>query len=153
MKEVEQLVYQRMIADNAAGGILNLLGNSITAPITVTRILHSHQNIDPPSPGLTYGILATVPGHLEGDFTRTLEVTIAFTIFAENYAEVAFRLRRLFDGWTHSLSLISGGAMQVGGVSSVFDFEGPDGFDESLQVQKKDLRYRFFVKPKAQNPI
>jgi hypothetical protein len=154
VKEVEQVVYQTMIADNGAGGLLSLLGVDITPPsggtIDTSRILHSFQVATPPSPGITFGTFASPKGQIPR-FTR--EVFVAFNIFAANYSDVAFRLMRLFDGVQHDLSIISGGAVQIGGLSSVFDFEGPDGFDESLEVQKKDLRFRFFAVTKAQNPI
>ncbi len=151
MKEVEQIVYQRMIADTEATvGLLALLGESVTPPITITRILHSHQVATPPSPGLVYGILSSIKN---ASPKQIREVFINFAIYSQDYSSIGFRLMRLFDGIQHPLSLISGGASQVGGVSSVFDFEGPDGFDESLQVQKKDMRFRFFATVKAQNPI
>jgi hypothetical protein len=151
MKEVETVVYQRMIADNGAGGLLDLLGEDITPPPSSSaRIIHSHQVDDPAAPGITFSITAAPKGQLPR-FTR--EVFVTFNIFAMNYTEIAFRLIRLFDGIQHDLSIISGGANQVGGLSSVFDFEGPDGFDESLEVQTKDLRFRFFASVKAQNPI
>ena len=154
MKEVEQLIYQRLIADKVSGGVLDLLGEDITQnPVDVTRVIHSHQIATPPSPGLTYGITSSTAGHLTGDHSRTKEIFVTFNIYAQNHSEIAYRLMRLFDGQVHDLSLISGGAVQVGGVSSVFDFEGPDGFDEGLNTQQKDLRFRFFVKPKAVAPI
>lgn len=147
MNEVEQLIYQRMVRDTTATvGLLALLGSASDT----TRVLHSHQVATPPSPGVTYGITTGLQGLLPG---KTLELFVTFNIFAPNYSDIALRLKRLFDGHTHDLSLISGGAAQVGGVQSVFEFEGPDGFDDALETQKKDVRYRFFVKPKAQYPI
>lgn len=152
MKEVEQIVYQTIIADNGSGGVLDLLGEHlpIASGGTVERVLHSFQLSTPPSPGLTYGIFSAPKGQIPR-FTR--EVFVTFNIFAPNYSEIGFRLGRLFDGVQHSLSLISGGSTQVGGVSSVFDFEGPDGYNEQLATQQKDLRFRFFAVTKAQNPL
>lgn len=147
MKEVEQIIYQTMVRDTASGGLLDLLGDSTTTPV---RVLHAFQVATPPSPGITYGVTASPKGTLPR-FTR--EVFVTFNVFAPNYTEIAFRLMRLFDGVQHDLSLISGGAAQIGGLSSVFDFEGPDGFDESLETQKKDMRFRFFAATKAQDPI
>lgn len=154
MKEVLTLVYQRMIADNGSGGLLNLLGESITPPVSTLRVQRADQvDTTPPSPGVLFGVYSTTPGQLSGDTRREWEVFIQFNIFAQNCDEIAFRLMRLFDGHNHNLSLISGGAVQVGGVTSVFDFEGPDGYDEALETQKKDMRFRFFTKIKAQSPI
>jgi hypothetical protein len=148
MKEVEQIVYQTIKADNVSGGVLNLLGDALTG--TPTRFLHAFQVATPPSPGLMYSVTAAPTGQIPR-FTR--EVFITFNIFSPVYPAIAFRLMRLFDGRQHSLSVISGGATTIGGVSSVFDFEGPDAYDEALEVQKKDVRYRFFTVLKAQNPI
>lgn len=152
MKEVEQIVYQTIKADNRSGGVLYLLGESLNSGGTyqITRVMHSFQVATQPSPGLTFGIYAAPKGSIPR-FTR--EVFVIFNIFASNYTDIGFRLVRLFDGVQHSLSLISGGSTQIGGVSSVFDFEGPDGYDEGLEVQKKDLRFRFFAVMKAQSPI
>lgn len=150
MKEVEQVVYQTLVADSGSGGVLDLLGETLASGGTSERVLHAYQVATPPSPGLTYGVTAAPQGQIPR-FTR--EVFVTFNIFAANYAEIGFRLMRLFDGRQHDLSVVSGGAAQIGGVSSVFDFEGPDGFDEQLEIQLKNLRFRFFAVLKAQNPI
>lgn len=147
MKEVEQIVYQTLIRDTGAGGLLDLLSDDLVTPV---RVLHAFQIATPPSPGITFGVTAAPKGMIPR-FTR--EVFVTFNIYANNYSDISFRLTRLFDGVDHDLSLISGGAVQIGGLTSVFDFEGPDGFDESLEVQKKDMRFRFFTAMKAQNPI
>lgn len=148
MNDVEQIVYKRMIGDIATGGLLNLLGDSITVPV---RVVHSFQNMTPRAPSVSFSIYAAPKNTSVPRLTR--DVYMNFTICADNYPDIGFRLMRLFDGIQHDLSVISGGALQIGGLSSVFDFEGPDGFDESLEVQSKDLRFRFFAVSKAQNPI
>lgn len=152
MKEVEEIVYRRIAGDNGTGGILHLLGETLTSGGTYqsTRVLHTFQVATPPSPGLTFGIFSAPKGSLPR-FTR--EVFVTFNIYAQNYSEISFRLLRLFDGIRHSVSVISGGSVQVGGVSSVFDFEGPDGYNDQLSTQQKDMRFRFFAVTKAQNPI
>jgi len=150
MKEVERIVYARIVADSGTGGILNLLGETLPLSGVPVRFLHAYQVKDPPSPGLVYSILSSVKGSIP---RQVREVFVSFEIFSQDYETIGFRLMRLFDGIQHDLSVISGGATQIGGVSSVFDFEGPDGFDEQLAVQKKDLRFRFFATVKAQDPI
>lgn len=150
MKEVETLVFQRMKNDTVTGGIRNLLGETVPMSGNPTRILHAYQVSDPSAPGVTFGIFSSTAGQVPH---LTREIFMQFSIFAQNHAEIARRLVRLFDRHQHDLALISGGAQEVGGVASVFDFEGPDSYDEGLEVQKKDLRFRFFVVPKAQNPI
>lgn len=144
MKEVEQLIYSRLTADTEpTNGIVALLGNS-------NRILHAYQSAVPTVPSLTFHVYAQTPGLLGGDFVRQVELFIQFNIFAANYAEITFRLFRLFNSHTFS---VPGNYTQIGQVSSIYDWESPDGFDEQLEIQRKDVRYRFFVVPKAQNPI
>jgi hypothetical protein len=144
VKEVEQLVYARLIADTEpANGLVALLGN-------VNRILHAFQSADPSVPFLTFHVYTQSSGGVQGDFMRTLEVFIQFNIFASNYADITFRLFKLFNG--HNF-VVPTNYIQVGQVSCIWDWEGPDGFDEQLEIQRKDVRYRFFVVPKAQNPI
>jgi hypothetical protein len=153
MREVEEVVYQRMIADDGEGGLLDLLGTDIEpeeGPIDTSRILHAFQVATPPAPGITFSTFASPKGSVP---RQTREVFIAFHIFSPRYSDIGFRLMRLFDGVQHDLSGFSGGTVQIGGVSSVFDFEGPDQFDESLEMQTKDLRFRFFTVLKAQAPI
>jgi len=144
VKEVEQLVYARLIGDTeVTNGLVALLGNS-------SRILHAYQSTDPTVPRLTFSVYTSTPGNLGGDFIREMELFIQFNVFAANYSDIIFRLFRLFNG--HQFAVPTN-YVQVGQVSSIWDWEGPDGFDEQLEIQRKDVRYRFFVVPKAQNPI
>jgi len=143
MREVETLVYQRLIADTGSGSVVGLLGNA-------SRIMHGQQQVIPSAPSLTFSVASAVKGQVP---RLTREVFVTFQIYSDAYPEIADRISRLFDNHSHNLALISGGNLQVGGCSSVFDFEGPDAFDESLEVQRKDLRFRFFVVPKARDPI
>lgn len=144
MKEVEQLVYARMIADTeATNGLVPLLGN-------VGNILHAFQSSEPTVPSLTFHVYTQAPGLLGGDFIRQMELFLQFNIFAANYADITFRLFKLFN--SHVFAVPSN-YKQIGQVSSVWDWEGPDGYDEQLEIQKKDVRFKFFVIPKAQNPI
>ncbi len=148
MNDIEQVVYKRMIGDSGSGGLISLLGDSAMAPV---RIVHGYQNVTPKAPSVAFSLYAAPKNISVPRFTR--DVYMSFNIYADNYPDISFRLMRLFDGIQHDLSVISGGSVQIGGLSSVFDFEGPDGFDESLEVQSKDLRFRFFAVSKAQNPI
>jgi hypothetical protein len=99
---------------------------------------------------LTFQIFSQVKGHLGGDFSQSFEIFIQFNIFAENYMDVSSRLRQLFDGYRFD---IPANYTDVGQARGVFDFEGPDAYDEQLEVQTKQVRYRFFVTPKAWSPI
>lgn len=144
MKEVEQLVYARMIGDTEpVNGLVALAGGA-------GNILHGFQSADPTVPSVTFHVYTQTQGLLGGDFVRQVELFIQFNIFAANYSDITFRLFKLFNG--HCFA-VPGGYTQIGQVSSIWDWEGPDGFDEQLEIQRKDVRYRFFVVPKAQNPI
>lgn len=144
MKEVEELVYGRMAADSEATvGLLALLGD-------VTHIVHAFQEIIPRVPYLTFQIYSTVSGQLGGNFNRSLDVFMQFNAYGSNYADVLARLRKLFDGYRFD---VPAGFTDIGQLRGVFDFEGPDGYDETLEQQTKPVRYRFFVTPKAWNPI
>ena len=144
MKEVEQLVYARLIGDTeVVNGLVALVGGS-------SNIIHGYQSALPSVPSVTFHVFTQTMGHLSGDFARTIELFIQFNIFAANYSEITFRLFKLFNGYCFSVPT---NYAQIGQVSSIWDWEGPDGFDEQLEIQRKDVRYRFFVVPKAQSPI
>ncbi len=144
MKEVEQLIYGRMIGDTEASiGLVALLG-------TTAQILHAFQMAIPKIPYLTFQVYSQGRGELGGNFNRSLEIFIQFNAFARNYMDVVARLRHLFDGYRFD---VPSNYTEVGQLRGVFDFEGPDGYDEQLEVQSKQVRYRFFVTPKAWNPI
>ncbi len=144
MKEVETLVYSRLSGDSQATiGLLALLGDA-------THIVHAFQMIIPEVPYLTFQIFSQTKGLLGGNFARSIDVFMQFNAYGQNYADVVARLRHLFDGYRFD---IPGNFTEVGQCRSVFDFEGPDGYDDQLEVQSKQVRYRFFVTPKAWNPI
>lgn len=144
MKEIETLIYSRLIGDTEATvGLVALLGSG-------SHILHAFQDIVPVVPYLTFQIYSVGSGLLTSNFNRSLDVFIQFNVFASNYLDVLARLRKLFDGYRFD---VPSNYTDVGQIRGVFDFEGPDGYDEQLEVQTKQVRYRFFVTPKAWNPI
>jgi hypothetical protein len=144
VKEVEDLVYSRMINDvEDTNGLLALLGDA-------THILHAFQLTIPEQPYLTYQVYTQVQGKLGGNFTRSIEVFIQFNVYGQNYLDVAARLRKLFDGYVFD---VPSNYTDVGQLRGLFDLEGPDAYDDQLEVQSKQVRYRFFVTPKAWNPI
>ena len=141
MKEVDTLIYQRLIND--AGLIALLEGET-------KRCRYAFQPVESLVPQLTFYKMAGTPGLLTGDYSRTLILFYQFDIYAKNYVEIHSRLRRLFDGHVFT---IPGSYVEAGQVSSVLDAEGTENFDEGLEVNRKDVRYRFFVVPMAQDPI
>ena len=144
MKELEQLLYARLIADTeATNGIVALLGSN-------TKILHGYERVLPQVPYLSYQMYVGNPGLLTGNFTRSVEQFVQFNIYAVTYAVILQRLKRLFDGYRFDVPT---NYVEAGQVRGLFDFEGPDGYDESLEVQSKVARFRFLITPKAWNPI
>lgn len=144
MKDVETLIYSRMINDNVGSdSLVYLLGNS-------GRISYAFQSGPPQVPQVTYFLYSSGPGLLVGDFCRTWEESYQFSVFSNIHPDIIFRLKRLFDGMVFT---VPGSYQQLGQVSSVWDWEGADGFDENLEVMTKEVRFRFFAVPKVQIPI
>lgn len=141
MKECDELIYQRMITDT---GLVALL-NGETARIGYGFQLNAENN----SPQLRFFEMAGVPGMLTGDFARTWEYTYEFGVWSNQYVDIISRLKRLFDGYSFTVT----GTTEIGAVRSVFDWDGPDQYDEVREVALKNVRFRFFVIPKAQDPI
>jgi len=141
MRECDELIYQRLIGDS---GLVNLLQGEV-ARIGYGFQLQAEDNV----PQLRFFQMAGIPGTLVGDFARTWEYTYEFGVWASNYVDIISRLKRLLDGYNFSVT----GTAEVGAVRSVFDWDGPDQYDEVREVSRKDVRFRFFVVPKAQNPI
>ncbi len=145
MKELETLIYSRMVGDTAATvGLVTLMGG------TASHIRHAFLNVIPVVPYLTYQIFSVGKGMLGGNFTRSLDVFVQFNIFAINHQEPRARLVQLFDGYRFD---VPAQYTEIGQLRGVLDFEGPDGYDEMLEVNTKQVRYRFFVTPKAWDPV
>jgi len=140
MKEVDTLIYQRMIGDS---GLVALLG-------AISRIRYAFQPVESLVPQLSFYKLSSTPGLLTGDYNRTLLMHYQFDIYASNYVDILSRLRRLFDGHVFT---IPSNYVEAGQVSMVLDAEGSENFDEGLEVNRKGVTYRVFTVPKAQDPI
>lgn len=143
MKDTETLIYSTMTGDTGTGSLVDLLG-------AATNIKFAFQSGQPVVPQLTYFLFTSGPGNTLGDFARTWTEFYQFNIFSNVHTDILFRLKRLFDGRCFT---VSPSLTQAGSVQSVWDWEGPDGWDESLEVMTKAVRFRFFVVPKAQAPI
>lgn len=144
MRETEKLIYARLIGDSSAtDGLVQLLGGS-------GRIFHGFPAQIPKSPTLVFYEYSALPGSVRGDTAKSYVEYFQFAIFSDRATDLAYRLKRLFDGYKFS---VPSQYTQIGSLESVFDFQSPDLFDEQLQVGRKDARYRFFVVPKSTNPI
>lgn len=141
MKEVDELIYQRMIGDT---GLVALLNSQ------ASRIGYGFQlNADNNSPQLRFHQVLGQRGSVTGHRSTTWEYIYEFGIWSNQYVDIISRLKRLFDGHCFSVT----GTNEIGSVSAIFETDGPDQYDEGLEVNRKDLRFRFFVVQKAQNPI
>jgi len=142
MKDVETLIFSRLTGDTGSGSLESLLGGS-------GRIRCGYQQGAALSPSLVFWMFTGGPGLVRPDRAFTFEDFYQFDVFSNSHPDITFRLKRLFDGHCFDDS----GLSEVGGISSVFDWEGPDGFDEALEVMRKSVRFRFFSAIAAQNPI
>ena len=141
MIEVDDLIYQRMITSPTLLALFNNQADRIGYGFQ----LQTRRNV----PQLRFFASTGTPGLVTGDFARTWEYLYQFGIWSNQYVDIIAVLKRLFDGYQFTVS----GTTEAGAVSSVWDWDGPDGYDEGLESARKDVRFRVFVIPKAQNPI
>ena len=141
MKEVDELVYQRLINDSGISGFMN--GDN--ARIGYGFQLQAGKN----SPQIRYFEALGNAGLLVGDFTRTWEYVYEFGVWSNQNVDIISRLKRLFDGNSFTIT----GTTEAGAVRSVFESDGPESYDEGLEISRRDVRFRFIVIPKAQDPI
>lgn len=106
---------------------------------------YAHQRNTKDVPQLNFYSAQISPGRLGGDYQRTLEATYEFNVVANNCVDQLRRLRQLFDGFTFD---VPDNSLELGVVSSIYEWEGDEGFDETLKENYKSIRFRFFVVPK-----
>lgn len=127
----------RLKADNSAtGNLQTLLGGA-------GRILHGKELITPKSPGVYYQSLANSRGSIFSDNVKTSSEIYMFTIYADNYEDILYRLRVLLDGY------IFPDQLDTGSIRCHWDSDGPDLFDDSMMRNTKTVQFRIFMVPKA----
>lgn len=139
MNELDKLIYTRLTADAT---LVSLVGSG--------RIQHAFPAEEQEAPSMIFYGQSATPGSVTGNFIQTMEFGYIFGIWSENYQAIVSRLRRLFDGYQFP---VPNEFVEAGSVSAVFDWAGPDQFDDRVNSSYQEVRYRFFVVPKAQNPI
>lgn len=162
MKELDELIYGRVANDPWIKYWLTLSGEQSTAtPPTqanpdppgnaygLKKTKHAFQKKKPEVPQLNFYVMQVLPGLLRGNHTRTFEVIYEFGAFAKAYFDLTSRLRVLLDGFCFE---VPSDYVEIGKVSSVFDWEGGEGFDDELKENYRFIRFRFFVATKAQLP-
>jgi len=162
MRELDELIYSRikddpwllywLTASGAPGQSVkpnpanpNPPGNAYG----LKKIKHGHQKNVKDVPALNFYLFQMLPGLLRGNHTRTYEAIYEFGAFASTYYELTSRIKLLFDGWCFN---VPSSYTEVGKVSSVFDWEGSEGFDETLKENFRFVRIRFLVTSKPNVP-
>lgn len=133
MKAVEAAIYGRLTGDST---LQSLLGGS-------GRISHALESGNAQKNSLTFLLLNAEPGYVNSDRVQTQVESYQLMIFSDKYVDIAYRLRVLLDGYTFA------DTTEAGGMVCVWDSDGPDLFDEPLQVGRKDVRYRVMLTPRA----
>lgn len=127
----------RLKGDTASTvGLQALLGSS-------GRIRHVLENEIPKAPGVYYKSLANGPGTINADSVVTSNEFYQFKVYATNAENIMYRVRVLLDRYTLPDQSDTGSAV------CVWDSDGPDGFDDSLQLPTKTTQFRIFMVPKA----
>lgn len=139
MNELDQLIYSRL-KDDAT--LVSLVGAG--------RIQHAFPAEEQEAPSMIFYEQTAIPGSVTGNFSRTMEFGYVFGVWSDSYQAIVSRLRRLLDGYQFP---VPGSFVEAGSVCAVFDWAGPDQFDDRVGSSYQEVRYRFFVVPKAQNPI
>lgn len=137
MRATEEAIMTRLLSDTAINVSLQaLLGST-------GRVLHGRERAIPKAPGVYYESMANSPGSINSDNAKTSSELYQFRVYADNYENVLYRLRVLLDGYTFP------DQTDVGSIRSVWDADGPDLFDDSLELKVKTVVFRLFTVPKA----
>ena len=141
MITVEEQIMTRLTGDNSGSGNLQtLLGGA-------NRIYHAFEKVEPKRSSITYHVVTNIPGDVNADQIQTRNEFYQFNIYHKQYEVVLARLRRLLHNY--QFPVLSDGVIH----GSVWDWEGPDEYDEGLQVGLKHVRYRIFAIEAGQAPI
>ena len=125
MKDVETLIYARLIGDATFVGLIGGVGN----------IIHGFQNIPPKKPQITFWNLDARKGTFVTDVTNSDEIIYQFSTFANNYLDVCIRLKALFnDKQFDPLP----GFEQADCMYSFWDGDVTETFDDDLKVKGKE---------------
>lgn len=137
MKAVETAIVSRLTGDSTLQSLLGGAG----------RIYHAMESGQAKKPSLTFMLINASPGSINSDRVQTMEETYQFMIFADNYVDIAYRLRRLLDGYQFA------DGSEAGSISAVWESEGADAFDEPLEVGRKDVQFKVMLMPVAVGDI
>ena len=135
---VEQALISRLTGDSTLQSLLTGSG----------RIYHGLEIPIPKVPSVTYINEVNTPlDSFRADIIGPMEEYYRFNVFADNYEAVVERIYRLLH--QYSFPALSGMTIK----SCVWDWTGPDEFDEKLQVGSKMIRFKIIVIRSAQEPV
>jgi hypothetical protein len=143
MITIQQKVYARLTGDTVdknGACLKTLLGD-------INRIYAGLDWQLTQAPSITFNPLTSTPGSLNGDTVMIDEEYFVFHIFANNFHQIATRLRVLLDRYVFAATTEAGAAV------CTWDGDGPELFDEDLKVRRRDSRYKILVMPLAVGPV
>jgi hypothetical protein len=133
---VEEAICSRLAGDAT---LQSLLGGS-------GRIFHALEQTQPIVGSITYLNEVNIEGDLRGDVVSSDTQFYKFNIYHNQYEQIKERVYSLLH--QHRFSALSDACVKA----CVWEWTGPDEFDEKLQVGVKRLRFRLSVVRSAQAP-
>lgn len=143
MQTIDELLMARLTGDNSAtGNLQSLLGGS-------GRIWHAHQLQLPVKGSVTYLSESNVPSAvLRGENLEGQVEFYMFHIFHDQYNAVLDRIYNLLHNYRFPTT-----PADVAVKSCVWEWTGPDEFDEALECGAKRVRFKIESVRSAQAPI
>ena len=139
MRTVHERIYSRLtgdVNDKQGTSLQNLLGGS-------GRIYAGMDWQLAQAPCLVFNSMASVAGSINSDTVMVEQQYFEFRVFANNFLDIALRLRVLLDRYTFAET------SDAGALQCTWESDGPELFDENLKVRRRDSRYKIYVMPKA----
>jgi hypothetical protein len=140
MLTVEEAIVARLAADTTLANLLGASGGD-------ARIYHALEAIQPKTQCVTYMHVTSVPGDINGLNVAVQDELYVFNIYHKQYEKVKERIYSLLQNYRFPTP------SDAGIKSCVWEWEGPDEFDERLQVGLKRARFRLSVVRSAQAPV
>ncbi len=135
--DVADAIFQRLDGDSS---LRTLLGGS-------GRILHAFEPGWPKAGSITYHKTTAGPGGIDADDVQVVTEFYQFNIYHNRFPLVSALLYRLL----HQNRFTPSPEFTI--KRCLFDWEGPDEFDEDLKVRRKHVRYKVDFTRSAQSPL
>lgn len=139
MRTIEEAIMTRLTGDS-----VDINGTCLQNLLTgAGRVRHGRERSTPKAPGVYYESMSNAPGSINSDNVKTSSELYQIRVYADNYENVLYRLRQLLDGYTFP------DQTDTGSIRSIWDSDGPDLFDDSMELKIKTVVFRIFMVPKA----